>query len=69
MLFYYQTIFYFILFYFIYFILFYFILFLAVLGLPCCTAFSPAVADGGYSLVAACRFLVAVASPLAEHGL
>lgn len=46
------------------FTLFYFIFGCA--GLACCTAFSPAVADGGYSLVAACR--LAVAPPLAEHG-
>ena len=39
--------------YFIYFIL-------AVLGLCCCS---------GYSLVAVCRFLIAVASLVVEHGL
>jgi len=44
---------------------------MAVLGLPCCMGFSLAVASGrwGYSLVAVCRPLIAVASLVMEHGL
>ena len=48
--------------------LFYY-LFLAVLGLQCCAGFSLAVADEGYSLVAACGVLIVVASFIVEHGL
>ena len=44
-------------------------LFLAVLGLCCCTGFSPVVASRVYSLVAAHRLLIVVASLVAEHGL
>ena len=40
-----------------------------MLGLPCCLGFSLVVAIRGYSLVAVCRLLTAVASPDAEHGL
>ena len=50
-------------------LLFYFLKFLAVLGLRCCTGFSLVAASGGYSLVAACRLLMAVASLVAEQGL
>ena len=46
----------------------YWFLFLAVLGLRGCTGFSLAVASGGYSLVVACRLLIAVAS-LAKYRL
>ena len=42
---------------------------LAVLGLHCCTGCSLVAASGGYSLVAACRLLIAVASFVAEQGL
>ena len=41
---------------------------LAVLGL-CCTSFSLVAGSGGYSLVVACRLLIAVASLTAEHRL
>ena len=41
----------------------------ATLGLCCCVRFSLVVASGGYSLVAVCGFLIAVASLFAEHGL
>ena len=44
-------------------------LFLAVLGLHCSAGFSLVVASGGYSLVAVCGLLIAVASLIAEHGL
>ena len=44
-------------------------LFLAVLGLHCCSGFSPVVASRGYSLVAVLRLLILVASLVAEHGL
>ena len=44
-------------------------LFLAVLGLQCCADFSLALADEGYSLVAACGVLIVVASLIVEHGL
>ena len=46
-----------------------FILFLAVLGLHCYVGFSLVAASGGYSLAAVHRFLIAVASPVVEHGL
>ena len=42
---------------------------MAVLGLQCCADFSLAVADEGYSLVAACGVLIVVASLIVEHGL
>ena len=41
-------------------------LFLAVLGLCCCSDFSPAVESGDYSPVAVHRLLIAVASLVAE---
>ena len=44
-------------------------LFFTALDLHCCTAFSPVVASGGYSLVAGRGLLTAVVSLLAEHGL
>ena len=44
-------------------------LFLAVLGLHCWSGFSLVAASGGYSLVVACRLLIAVVSPVAEHRL
>ena len=44
-------------------------LFLTVLGLRCSMDFSLVAASGGYSLVAAHRLLMAVASLVAEHGL
>ena len=40
-----------------------------MLGLQCCAGFSLAVADEGYSLVAACEVLIVVASFIVEHGL
>ena len=42
-----------------------FYLFMAVLDLRCCAGFSVASASVGYSLVAACRLLIAVASLVA----
>jgi hypothetical protein len=50
-------------FFFLNFILFAY-LFLAVLGLGCCTGFSPVVASGGYSLIAVSGLLF-----VAEHRL
>ena len=45
-------------------------LFLAVLGLHCCVGFFLLVAaSGGYSQVAGCRLLFAMASLVAEHRL
>ena len=44
-------------------------LFLAVLGLRCCSGFSPVVESGSYSLVVVCGLLTAVASLVMEHGL
>ena len=44
-------------------------LFLAVLGLGCCTGFSPVVVSGGYSLIAVSGLLTAVASLVEEQGL
>ena len=41
----------------------------ACTSLRCCMSFSLVVASGGYSLVAVRRLLVAMASPVAEHGL
>ena len=45
---------------------------LAVLGLHCCAGFFfffLAAASGGYSQVAVCRLLIAMASRVAEHRL
>ena len=42
---------------------------MAVLGIHCCTASSLVVANGGCSLAAVCRLLIAVASLVAEHRL
>ena len=44
-------------------------LFLAVMGLYCCVSFSLVAASEDYSLVAACKLLIVVASFIAEHGL
>ena len=44
-------------------------LFLAVLGLRCCTGFSPFMVGGDYSLVAMQGLVLVVAPPVAEHGL
>ena len=44
-------------------------LFLAVFCLCCCEGFSLVVASGGYSPVAVQDLLIAVASPVVEHGL
>ena len=44
-------------------------LFLTVLGLRCSMDFSLVAASGGYSPVAVCRLLVAVASLVVEHRL
>ena len=44
-------------------------LFWAVLGLSCCTGFSPVATSRGYSPVAGHGLLIAVASLTAEHGL
>ena len=41
---------------------------MVLLSLRCCSSFSLAVASGGYSLVAVCRLLFAVASLVAEQG-
>ena len=40
-----------------------------MLGLCCCTGFSLVSESGDYSLVAVCRLLIAVASPVEEKGL
>ena len=48
---------------------FFIYLFFSVLGLRCCVGFSPVAASRGYSLVAVCRLLIAVVSPVAEHRL
>ena len=45
-----------------------FVLILAVLGLHCCVNFSLVAESGGYSLLAICGLLIAVAS-LVEPGL
>ena len=42
---------------------------LAVLGLSCCVGFSLVVTSGGYSLVAVCGLLIAVASLVVERRL
>ena len=44
-------------------------LFLAVQGVCCCAVFALVVASGGYSFVAVCRLLIALASLVVEHGL
>ena len=44
-------------------------LFLAVLGLRSRAGFSLDAANGGYSLVVACRLLSETASIVAQHGL
>ena len=44
------------------------VFFLAVLGLCCCSGFSPVMASGGHCLVVVCRLLIVVAS-LVEHRL
>ena len=46
-----------------------FILFLAVLDLHCCMGFSLVADSRGYSLVAVCVLLVAMACLVAEHRL
>ena len=48
-------------------ILFY--LFLAVLGLRCCAQAFSSCGERGPLLTGVCRLLIAVASPVAEHGL
>ena len=40
-----------------------------MLGLHCCSGFSLVAASGGYSLVAVCGLLIAVASLVVEHRL
>ena len=47
----------------------YLFIFLAVLGVHCCTGFSPVVASEGYSLVAVSRLLIVLPSHIAELGL
>ena len=47
----------------------YLFLFLAVLGLRSRAGFSLDAANGGYSLVVACRLLSETASIVAQHGL
>ena len=42
---------------------------LAVLGLHCCVGFSLVVESRGYSLVAVCGLLIAMASLIEEHSL
>ena len=42
--------------------------FLAILGLHCCLGFSLVAASRGYSLVALCSLLTAMASLVGEHG-
>ena len=39
-----------------------------MLGLCCCVGFSLVAARGGYSVIALCELLIAVASFVAEHG-
>ena len=48
---------------------FIYFLFSVVLGLCCCTGFSLAAVNWGYSLVEVHRLLIAVASPIDEQGL
>ena len=38
-------------------------------SLHCCAGFSLVAASRGYSIIAVLRLLVAVASPVGEHGL
>ena len=40
-----------------------------MLGLCCCKGFSLVAESGGYSLAVVGRLLIAVAYPVAEHGL
>ena len=47
----------------------YLFLFLAVLGLHCCTQAFSSCSEGGLLFIAVRRFLIAVASLVAEHGL
>ena len=49
--------------------LFYFYLFLAALGLCCCTRAFSSCGKRGLLFVVVSGFLIAVASPVAEHGL
>ena len=42
---------------------------LTVLYLHCCADFSLVAASRGYSIIAVLRLLIAVASPVGEHGL
>ena len=52
------------------FYLFYFIyLFLAALGFRCCMRAFSSCRERGLLFVAMCKLLIAVASPVAEHGL
>ena len=51
------------------FIILFIYLYLAGLGLHCCTGFSVIAANGGYPLVAVDRFLIVLASLVAELGL
>ena len=46
-----------------------FYLFWAVVGLCCYMGFSLVAASRGYSPVVVCRLLIAVAYPVAQHGL
>ena len=48
---------------------FFLCLFFIVLGLPRCMGFCLVAANGGYSLVAVCRLLIAVDSSVAQHRL
>ena len=47
----------------------YYVFLLAVLGLCCCTGFFCSCSEQGYSLVAVPSLVIAVVSPVAEHGL
>ena len=40
---------------------------MVVLGLRCCTGFFLVLASPGYSLIAACKVLIVVASLVVEH--
>ena len=42
---------------------------MAMLGLHCCLGFSSVAASRGYSLVAVCGLLIAMASVVSERGL
>ena len=48
---------------------FIYLLFLAALGLPCCARAFSSCGERGYSFVAVCGLLIAVASLVVEHGL